>query len=172
VWTLIAAGVVVAVVGLALFQPWKLVVDERVDEAAPVAAPTAPAAPVAPATPTGPVVLARGELITHEHDSSGSVVVLELPDGSRVLRLEDLSTSNGPDLHVWITDAPVIDGRDGWGVFDDGRYVDLGELKGNIGSSNYPLPPEADIAELSSVSIWCARFAVSFAAADLEPAAA
>jgi hypothetical protein len=99
-------------------------------------------------------------------------VVLELPDGSRVLRLEDLSTSNGPDLQVWITDAPVVEGRDGWGVFDDGRYVDLGELKGNIGSSNYPLPPEVDIAELSSVSIWCARFAVSFAAADLEPAAA
>jgi hypothetical protein len=164
-WILLAAGVVVAVAGLALFQPWKLVVDVRVDEAAP-------AAPVAPAAPTAPVILARGQLITHEHDSSGSVVVLELPDGSRVLRLEDLNTTNGPDLHIWITDAPVIGGRDGWGVLDDGRYVDLGELEGNIGSSNYPLPPEVDIAELSSVSIWCARFAVSFAAADLEPVAA
>jgi hypothetical protein len=173
-----AVGVVVAVVALALFQPWKLVVDDRVDEAVPVAAPpaaqAAPPAPQAeaPAPPAEPVVLARGELISHEHDSSGSVVVLELPDGSRVLRLEDLDTSNGPDLHVWITDAPVIEGRDGWGVFDDGRYVDLGELEGNIGSSNYSLPAEVDLAELSSVSVWCARFAVSFAAADLEPVAA
>jgi hypothetical protein len=165
VWTLIAAGVVVAGVGLALFQPWKLVVDDRVDEAAP-------AAPDAPAAPAEPVVLARGELISHEHESSGSVVVLELPDGSRVLRLEDLSTSNGPDLQVWITDAPVIEGRDGWHVFDDGRHLDLGDLKGNIGSSNYPLPPEADLTQLSSVSIWCKRFAVSFAAAALEPVAA
>jgi hypothetical protein len=165
-WTLLAIGAVVAVVALALFQPWKLVVDDRVDETVPVAAPPAPRAE-APVPPAEPVVLARGELITHEHDSSGSVVVLELPDGSRVLRLEDLNTSNGPDLHVWITDAPVIEGRDGWDVFDDGRYVDLGTLKGNIGSSNYPLPPEVDIAELSSVSVWCARFAVSFAAADL-----
>jgi hypothetical protein len=169
-WTLLAIGAVVAVVALALFQPWKLVVDDRVDETVPVAAPPAPRAE-APVPPAEPVVLARGELITHEHDSSGSVVVLELPDGSRVLRLEDLNTSNGPDLHVWITDAPVIEGRDGWDVFDDGRYVDLGTLKGNIGSSNYPLPPEVDIAELSSVSVWCARFAVSFAAADLEPVA-
>jgi Electron transfer DM13 len=171
-WTLLAGGAVLAVVALALFQPWKLVVDDRVDEAAPAAAPAAPAAPDAPAAPAEPVVLARGELISHEHETTGSVAVLELPDGSRVLRLEDLNTSNGPDLQVWITDAPVIEGSDGWQVFDDGRYVDLGDLKGNIGSSNYPLPPEVDLAELSSVSVWCKRFAVSFGAAALEPVTA
>lgn len=170
--TLIAAGAALAVVALALFQPWKLVIDDRVDEAAPAAAPATPAAPDAPAAPAEPVVIARGELISHEHESSGSVAVLELPDGSRVLRLEDLNTSNGPALQVWITDAPVIEGRDGWHVFDDGRYVDLGDLKGNIGSSNYPIPPDVDVAELSSVTVWCARFAVSFAAAALEPVAA
>ena len=43
-----------------------------------------------------PVVLARGELITHEHTTTGSVQVLGLPDGSRVLRLQDLDTSDGP----------------------------------------------------------------------------
>jgi hypothetical protein len=169
--TVLAVGAVVAVVALALFQPWKLVVDDRVDESAPVAAAPQEPAPQAqaPSPPAEPVVLARGELISHEHDASGSVVVLELPDGSRVLRLEDLNTSNGPDLQVWITDAPVIEGRDGWQVFDDGRYVDLGDLKGNIGNSNYPIPPEVDLTQLSSVSVWCERFAVSFAAAALEP---
>jgi Electron transfer DM13 len=114
-------------------------------------------------------VLARGELISHEHASKGSVVVLRLADGSRVLRLEDLRTSNGPALHVWLADAPVIEGVAGWRIFDDGRYVDLGDLKGNIGSSNYPLPPDADLTTLRSVSIWCARFHVSFAAAELMP---
>ena len=95
--------------------------------------------------------------------------VYRLADGSRVLRVEDLNTSNGPALHVWLSDAPVIEGSAGWSVFDDGRYVDLGELKGNIGSSNYPIPPEVDLAALSSVSIWCARFHVSFAATRLVP---
>jgi hypothetical protein len=166
-WTLLAVGAALVVAAMVLFQPWKLVVDDRVDEAAPAAGPS-----TAVVSPAEPRVLARGELISHEHESSGSVVVVELPDGSRVLRLEELNTSNGPDLHVWITDAPVLEGRDGWGVFDDGRFVDLGELKGNIGSSNYPLPPEVDLAELSGVTVWCARFAVSFAAADLEPVAA
>jgi hypothetical protein len=96
--------------------------------------------------------------------------VLGLPDGSRVLRLEDLRTSDGPLLKVWLTDAPVIEGRDGWYVFGDGRHVELGELKGNIGSSNYPVPPDIDLATLPSITIWCDRFHVSFAAAALRPA--
>lgn len=158
---LLAVGVVLVVAGLLVFEPWKLVIDRTVDEALP-------AAP-AGAAPAAPVVLARGELIGHEHASSGSVVVLGLPDGSRVLRLEDLRTSDGPLLKVWLTDAPVLEGRDGWHVFDDGRYVDLGELKGNVGSSNYPVPADVDLAALPSLSIWCDRFNVSFAAATLRP---
>ena len=154
---------VAAVVGGAVFEPWKLVVDERVQEAVPTAA-SAPA----PA-PAGPVVLARGDFVSHEHESSGAVTVLRLPDGSRVLRLEDLRTSNGPRLQVWLSDAPVLPGPDGWRLFDEGRHLDLGDLKGNIGSSNYPIPPDVDLASLPSVSIWCARFHVSFAAAELRP---
>jgi electron transfer DM13 len=157
------AAAVLFVAAVFLFEPWNLVIDKHVDEAAPVAS--------APVAAIEPVVLARGTLISHEHQSSGTVALLRLADGSRVLRVENLQTSNGPDLHVWITDAPVIEGTDGWTVFDDGRYVDLGELKGNIGSSNYPIPADADLTGLSSVSIWCARFHVSFAAAQLLPTA-
>ncbi len=163
-WIVVAAGVAVAVVGALVFEPWKLVVDQHVDEAPPAAGAVSPGGP-----PADQVVLARGQLISHEHHSSGSVVVYRLADGSRVLRIEDLHTSNGPALHVWLSDAPVVEGAAGWGVFDDGRYVDLGELKGNIGSSNYLIPPEVDLAALPSMSIWCARFHVSFAAARLTP---
>lgn len=166
-WTAVAAAVVALVAGGLYFEPWKLVIDAHADEPVPVAAGPASAGPTGKALE--PVVLARGELISHEHASKGSVVVLRLADGSRVLRLEDLRTSNGPALHVWLADAPVIEGVAGWRVFDDGRYVDLGELKGNIGSSNYPVPPDADLTTLRSVSIWCARFHVSFAAAELKP---
>jgi hypothetical protein len=159
-----ATAVAVLFVAAALvFEPWNLVIDKRVDEAVPAAS--------APAVVAETVVLARGTLISHEHESSGSVALLRLADGSRVLRVEDLRTSNGPDLQVWITDAPVIEGPDGWTVFDDGRHVDLGDLKGNIGSSNYLIPADADLTGLSSVSIWCARFHVSFAAAQLLPTA-
>ncbi len=167
---LLPVGVVLVAIALAAFEPWTLVLDRRVDEAPPTVA-AAGAAEPAPAVPTTPVVLARGRLISHEHASSGGVAVLRLPDGSRVLRLEDLETSDGPRLRVWLSAAPVIEGRAGWFVFADAPHVDLGDLKGNNGSSNYALPDDVDLAALPSVTIWCERFSVSFAAAALDPVA-
>lgn len=165
---------------LAVFAPWKLVLDDVVDEALPSTVASAPASEPAPApsTPatapssskrsTSPVELARGTFVTHEHATTGSVRLLDLPDGTRVLRIEGLDTSNGPDLRVWLSDQPVIDGPDGWFVFDDGAYVELGRLKGNVGNQNYVVPPGTDLDALTSVSIWCARFSVSFGAAELR----
>ena len=149
-------------VAMAAFQPWKIFVDSVVVEAAP----TAPG-DAGGGTAAEPVVLATGSFISHEHETTGSVSVLQLADGSRVLRLEDLSTSNGPDLKVWLTDAPVTEGTDGWRVFDDGAWADLGALKGNVGSQNYTIPADVDLTQLTSVSIWCDRFDVSFGAAAL-----
>lgn len=166
----------VATVGaLLVFEPWTLFTDETVDEAGPTASATGAASRPSPTTsaPTGspapvePVVVASGSFISHEHATSGDVRVLQLPDGNRVLRIEGLDTSNGPDLHVWITDAPVVAGRGGWFVFDDGTYVELGALKGNRGNQNYTLPAGVDLRTLSSVTIWCKRFHVSFGAAQL-----
>ncbi|MET9832203.1 DM13 domain-containing protein [Streptomyces sp. NPDC006385] len=175
-WTAVVLVVALAGAGFGLywFQPWKLWQDETVREALPgaVDAPKAPAgapptgASPAPA-PAGPRTLASGELISHEHATSGTVKLLRLADGSHVLRLEGLDTSNGPDLRVWLTDAPVKEGRAGWHLFDDGNHVSLGALKGNKGSQNYAVPKQVDVSRYSSVSIWCDRFDVSFGAAEL-----
>ncbi|MEU1575276.1 DM13 domain-containing protein [Streptomyces collinus] len=129
----------------------------------------APAVPPAasPSPTSRPRALAGGELISHEHATSGSVKLVRLAGGSHVVRLEDLDTSNGPDLRVWLTDAPVKEGRAGWHVFDDGTYISLGKLKGNKGSQNYVVPADVDLSRFTSVSIWCDRFNVSFGAAEL-----
>ena len=95
--------------------------------------------------------------------------LIRLPDGHRVLTLRDLRTSDGPALHVWLTDAPVLSNSDGWHIFDDGQYLDLGHLKGNIGNQVYPIADNADLRSYSSVTIWCERFSVSFGAAELTP---
>jgi hypothetical protein len=161
---------VAAVFALVLFQPWKLFVDERVNEALPAAqeTPTSVAPSAAPTqSPEGPTLLAEGSFISHEHETVGTVRILQFDDGRRILRIEDLETSNGPDLKVWLTDAPVLEGEGGWHVFDDGNYVDLGVLMGNIGNANYPIPGNVDLADLTSISIWCDRFSVSFGAAEL-----
>ncbi|MGW0536894.1 DM13 domain-containing protein [Streptomyces sp. NPDC003032] len=174
---LIVAVVVVVGAGLYWFQPWKAWQDETVREELPVAdgtraaesaSPGASGPTAAPSPPQEPRTLATGKLISHEHRTAGTVKVLRLPDGSHTLRLEDLDTSNGPDLHVWITDAPVVEGKAGWSVFDDGAYDSLGKLKGNKGDQNYALPDGLDLNRFTSVSIWCDRFNVSFGAAELR----
>ena len=171
-WAGLAVGLVVALLatGAYWFEPWRLFTTREVDERLPVSAPattaaTTPGSPSAPTEPAGPVDLLRGRFVSHEHGTSGRVRVVGQPDGSRLLAIEDLDTSDGPDLHVWLTDAEVSD--DGWRVFDDGRYVDLGELRGNKGNLVYELPRDLDLADYQSVSIWCERFSVSFGAAAL-----
>jgi hypothetical protein len=115
-------------------------------------------------------VLLTGKLITHEHETEGTVAVLRLPDGSHVLRLENLATSDGPDLKVWLSDAKVVPGRPGWHLFDDGKYHNLGRLKGNHGNQNYVIPGTVKLDDFRSVAIWCDRFNVSFGAAELKSA--
>ncbi|MFE1592026.1 DM13 domain-containing protein [Nocardia sp. NPDC058705] len=156
-FTVIAIGMVAAVtVGLYLFQPWRLFTTVTVDEAPIVAVDGAP-----------PPVIAGGTFLSHEHDTSGSVQLQRTSEGTVVLRILDLSTSDGPALHVWLTDQPVI--ADDWHNFDDGHHIDLGSLKGNEGNQNYELPAGTDLSTVKSVSIWCERFHVSFGAATLNP---
>jgi hypothetical protein len=154
----LAVGAVAVAVALALFQPWKLWVDQTVHEAPPSAQ---------PAGAGGSTVLASGMFISHEHATTGRAQIVQGSDGTRYLRLENLDTSNGPLLKVWLSDAPVISGSAGWRVFDDSPHIDLGPLKGNKGSQNYPLPAGVELNRYRTVSIWCARFHVSFGAAAL-----
>ncbi|WP_435808227.1 DM13 domain-containing protein [Streptomyces antibioticus] len=170
-------GVVLAVVvaggglGLYWFQPWKLWQDVTVDEALPGTVRTSGMPGAGPSVTAsgaaGPLTVASGGLVGHEHATSGTVRLVRLADGSHVVRLENLDTSSGPDLRVWLTDAPVREGRAGWYVFDDGEHVSLGRLKGNRGSQNYPVPAGVDLSRYTSLSIWCDRFDVSFGAAEL-----
>jgi len=169
---LIVVAVLLAAVGAAAywFQPWKLVTTTTVDEAPPTAAAqAATAVPVTVDSPRPPLVTAEGAFISHEHATTGTAKLISLSDGSQVLRLENLDTSDGPKLVVLLADAPVIPNSDGWHVFEQGRHVNLGALKGNSGSANYAVPAGIDVAGLDSVSIWCDRFDVSFGAAELKP---
>ncbi|RQX16318.1 hypothetical protein DDE19_15655 [Micromonospora ureilytica] len=182
----LACAVVVVMLALYWFQPWKLFTDTYVDEAVPRLATTsaapvpasaspAPAGPAATpaastATPAANEILTVGEFVTHEHRTTGSAEIHRLADGRHQLVIRNLNTSNGPDLRVWLTDQPVIRGTAGWRVFDDGEWVELAKLKGNKGNQVYELPASVDPDDFRSVSIWCKRFAVSFGAADLTSA--
>jgi hypothetical protein len=69
--------------------------------------------------------------------------VLDLGDGRRFLRLDNLRTSNGPDLFVYLSVTPTGGQRD---TFDD-NFVSLGRLKGNLGNQNYEIAPSVDLRQ-------------------------
>lgn len=188
-WWWIGGGVaLVLLIGAALvFQPWLLFVDVRVDDEIPTVAeataepdggnaaasdppmpaPSGTAAPAEQAVPAGPVELSSGEFTSHEHETTGTARVIELPDGRRQLAIESLDTSSGPDVHVWLSAGPVIEGFDGWFTAASYDHVDLGPIKGNQGDQLYDIPDEVDLGAYPTVDLWCVQFAVSFGAAPL-----
>ncbi len=106
-----------------------------------------------------------GSFGPRSHPAEGTAVVLT--DGTQTfLRFDDdFATDNGPDLNVYLhtasPDASV----------DDlvGDFIDLGDLKGNIGAQNFVIPSDVDLDRYSTVSVWCVRFRVVFGTAALAP---
>ncbi|WP_366179971.1 DM13 domain-containing protein [Actinomyces timonensis] len=181
-------------VGLAVFKPWLLFIDETVNDeiptysvaTAPQAQSSGSAGPESANGATeepaqqqpaqqqpaqqGPVQVASGSFISHEHSTSGTARILRKPDGSHQLVLENLATSNGPDVRVWLSAAPVIEGRDGWFTAGDYEHLDVAPIKGNLGNQVYDLPAGTDPSAWKSVVLWCDDFDVSFGAAELTAA--
>ena len=88
------------------------------------------------------------------HNAEGNVKVVSLTDGSKILRLENFKSTNGPNVHVYLsTDKRATD------------YVDLGKLKANNGNQNYNIPAGTDFRKHNIVLIWCKDFSVLFGSA-------
>jgi hypothetical protein len=90
--------------------------------------------------------------------------IYQLADGKRVLRFTNFSTSNGPDVRVYLGKASDATDND---TVKNAGFVEIGPLKGNIGDQNYELPADLDLSQYHSVTVWCKRFNVNFATAPL-----
>lgn len=174
---LVVGGVVAAavlVIGLIVFQPWLLLTDVRVDDELPTVQSSQPAVMPTPGSSAAltpdpvPVLRASGTFVSQEHTTTGTATIIENPDGTRVLAIENLDTSNGPDVHVWLSAADAVEGFDGWFLAGGAAYVDLGAIKGSQGNQVYDIPADVDLSAYRSVSLWCVQFSVGFGAAQLE----
>ncbi|NNE12219.1 MAG: hypothetical protein HKN41_08245 [Ilumatobacter sp.] len=101
-----------------------------------------------------------GTFESDAHPTSGTATVLGNGTGQRFLRFEGFETDNGPDLDVYLVNSSTGDVSD---------YIDLGDLKGNIGDQNYEIPEGVDLSVYDEVRIWCVRFGVGFGTATLMP---
>jgi Electron transfer DM13 len=152
----IPVGALAVLLAWYAFRPERLVVNRRVDEAMPTAQ----------GAGSSPQPLEIGQFYSILHPTEGTATIYQMGDGSRVLRLTSFSTSNGPDVHVYMVAAD--DAKDAAAVEKAG-FVDLGVIKGNIGDQNYTLGGALDLTKYRAVSIWCKRFSVNFGAAALRP---
>ena len=89
------------------------------------------------------------------HPAEGTVRVIETADGP-VIRFEDFSTINGPQLHLYLAKDLRAN-----------EYIDLGPIRGTAGNINYQVPDDVDLSEYRYVMHWCVPFGVLFNYADL-----
>lgn len=103
------------------------------------------------------LTLFSADLLPADHEVSGSVKVIGLPNEERVLRFENLDTINGPDLYIYLaTDNSASD------------FVSLGRIKATKGNVNYEIPVGTNLEKYDTVLIWCDAFSVLFSYAELK----
>ena len=154
-WKIVGPLAVVALFVLwYVFRPERLIVNQRVQEKLPAAE-------------TGSSnlqALESGSFHSILHPTQGTATIYRAGDGSRVLRFTNFSTSNGPDVHVYM--VATDDANDAATVLHAG-FIDLGPIKGNVGDQNYVLGSDVDLSKYRAVSVWCKRFSVNFGTAPL-----
>ncbi len=142
----------------------------EVDEAFPVVTTDAagatsttapPSTTMTTTAPPEPVLLRSGSFqgLTG-HRGRGTASLYDLPDGSRLLRFEELDAGPGPDLDVYL--VPRADARSLSGA------IRIAGLTAERGNQNYTVPPGIDPTTGQwTVLIWCQSFAVEVANATL-----
>ena len=124
----------------------------------PTATAMATATPVAEEPAARLVAMGEWQGADDFHFARGQAYIVETAPGVYILRVENFSVRNGPDLFVYLSRDP-----DGW----EDEAVNLGDLKATDGAFNYDIPPELDVSEFRSAVVWCRRFAVLFGHATL-----
>ncbi len=138
--------------------PWEMTVEQQVD--VPMVEP-----PLPEMTAPGARVVRTATVYDVDRTGRGSARIYELPDGSRVLRLEDFFVSINSDLEILFSElaeprtTPQIAGA---------PFEHIAFLKATAGSMNYPLPADLDLRRFGSIVIWCEITHNAYAAAALS----
>ena len=156
-WLAVPFVVTAGLAGVWLGLP--LLTDSTVDEQV-VTAPSVSSTANASQTQENRLV-ASGQFEAASHPGSGKASIVEKPDGAGVVTFTDFETDNGPDLNVYLVNGSTGDVSD---------YIDLGDLKGNVGEQNFEIPEGVDLSVYDTVWIWCVRFSSGFGSAELAAA--
>jgi hypothetical protein len=114
-------------------------------------------------------VLGFANLKTVEAPTTGSIAIIKKTDGKTVLRLQNLKTEAGPDLHVYLYAADVPSKTATAKAVKAVKYLDLGKVGAPFsGFYEYNIPNGTNLAQFKSAIIWCDLAGVTFAGASLN----
>ncbi len=138
--------------------PWEAAVEQQVDVPLVEPLPSEADAPEAR-------VLATASMYDVDRVGKGSVRIIALPGGQRLLRLDDFFVSINSDLEIWLSEAPHPTSTPEAAASPHRR---VSFLKATAGSMNYELPADLDLSRYRSIVIWCELTSNAYAAATLE----
>jgi hypothetical protein len=103
-------------------------------------------------TPPSETILRRGTFrqIDPIRGAQGDITIYQNTDLSRIMRIENFTSTRAPDVHVIFTRNPDPTDEAGVGV----DYIDLGTLKGNVGGQTYRVPDSVNFATYPIVALY------------------
>ncbi len=116
---------------------------------------------------TGPVQVATGgfKKLDAIRQASGDVTIYQQADNTKVVRFENFTIVNGPDLRVVMSQSSAPDTVEAMKANDS--EIDLGQLRGTSGSQNYDVPAELDLSQYNAVVIYSRTLNVVYSYAVL-----
>ena len=118
---------------------------------------TAPVVPVVDDfDPSMSTLVGQGPIVGIGHTASGTASVYEA-NGKYTVVLDPYSSQNGPDLKIYLS-------KDS----DASESIRLGDLQSTMGRQSYDVPGSPDIREYPFVHVWCEKYTVEFARAEIK----
>jgi hypothetical protein len=135
---------------------WKATVEQQVD---------VPLIEPAPAGLASAKVLGTAKVYNVDREGQGTAKIYELPNGTRVIRLEDFFVSINSDLELRLSELPNPK------TTEDAvkaPFKVVAPLKATVGNMNYEVPKDIDVSKYKSIVIWCEITRNAYAAATIE----
>jgi hypothetical protein len=135
---------------------WKATVEQQVD---------VPLVEPAPAGLASAKVLGTAKVYNVDREGEGTAKIYELPNGTRLIRLEDFFVSINSDLELRLSEMPNPK------TTDDAvkaPFKVVAPLKATVGTMNYEVPKDIDVSKYQSIVIWCEITRNAYAAANIQ----
>ena len=136
--------------------PWKATIEQQVDT---------PLIEPAPAGLASARLVGTARVHDVDKDGEGTARIYEMPNGTRMIRLEDFFVSINSDLELRLSESPDPKSTDD-AVKSPWKLVSM--LKATVGNMNYEVPNDIDLSRYRSIVIWCEITRNAYAAAPIE----